>query len=262
MVPSASPHSSELDLSALILAGGLGTRLRAVVADRPKVLAPVSGRPFIEWLLDQLHAAGVRHVIVSTGYRAEMVREALGDSFGELTLTYSQEPQQLGTGGAVQHALPHITSSRLLIMNGDSYCDVPLRSFIEWHLGSEARLSMVLTAVADAGRYGRVEVDAEQRITAFREKQQGSGPGLVNAGIYLAERSILAQLSGYTPPFSLEREVFPQQVGGRFFGFDAGSVRFIDIGTPESYAEAQQLFSTVSRNATTSRGFSSRKQAQ
>src|SRR5437879_601155 len=112
-----------MDVTAAILAGGLGTRLRSVIADRPKVLAPVGGRPYLTYLLDQLAKAAVREVVLLTGYGAEQVRDALGATYAGMRLVHAAEPAPLGTAGALRHALPHLRSPAVLLMNGDSYCD-------------------------------------------------------------------------------------------------------------------------------------------
>ena len=122
-----------MDVTAAILAGGLGTRLRPAVADRPKVLAPVGGRPYLTYLLDQLAGAGVREVVLLTGYAADEVRDALGDRYGRMRLRYSVEPAPLGTAGALRLALPLLAAPAVLLLNGDSYCDADLGAFRRSH---------------------------------------------------------------------------------------------------------------------------------
>jgi NDP-sugar pyrophosphorylase family protein len=173
------------DITALILAGGLGTRLRSVVADRPKVLVPVHGRPFLAFLLDQLAAAGLRHAVLCTGFRAELVREELGLRWGPLELEYSAEESPLGTGGALRRALPLARSEVVLALNGDSYCDADLPGFFAAHDTSRSAGTLLLTEVADTSRYGRVECNRDGRVLAFSEKQSAGGRGWINAGVYL-----------------------------------------------------------------------------
>lgn len=221
-------------VTAAILAGGLGTRLRPAVADRPKVLATVAGRPFLAQLLDQLAAGGVTEVVLLVGYGAEQVRETFDGQFNGLRLHYSTESSPLGTGGAVRHALPHLTGGRVLLLNGDSFCDFDLRDL----LAADGVAYMVLAEVPDTGRYGRVE-SADGRVTGFTEKGLG-GPGPINAGVYLFPTDLLAELPA-DRPLSFERDVLPAWVGrGLVRAFPGG--RFIDIGTPESYAEADAFF--------------------
>src|SRR5262249_48858923 len=131
-MPSRPPLSPS-DITVAILAGGLGTRLRSVVSDRPKVLAPVAGRPFLAWWLDTLDPQGFGDVILCTGYRAEQVEATFGESFRNLSLRYSVEDMPLGTGGAVHKALPFVRSHELLVLNGDSFCHQDLRPFLRQH---------------------------------------------------------------------------------------------------------------------------------
>ena len=233
-----------MDLTAAILAGGLGTRLRGVVADRPKVLAPVGGRPFLALLLDQLADAGIRKVVLLTGHRGEQVREAFGEKYEEMRLIYAEEPTPLGTAGALRRALPLVTGTRVVLLNGDSYCDVRIDELYDWHCRQKAAASLGLVEVPDVSRFGQVRRDRIGRVIAFEEKGQAKGPGWINAGVYLIERKLLAELP-VDRPLSLERDVLPDWVSRRLvYGMECGK-RFIDIGTPESYSEAEAFFSTV-----------------
>jgi len=228
------------DITAAILAGGLGTRLRSAVADRPKVLAEVHGRPFLSYLLDQLAAAGCREVVLCTGYLGERIVARFGDAYGPLRLRYSQEPAPLGTAGALRLALPLLESDPVLVLNGDSYCQADLAAFLDWHQGHAASATLVLTRVADVSRFGSVEIDADGRVLRFQEKAGVSRPGWINAGIYAVSRPLLLKVPAGTA-VSLEREVFPAWIGQGLYGHAQGG-RFLDIGTPESYAAAQDFF--------------------
>src|SRR5262245_9203051 len=132
------------DLTVAILAGGLGTRLRTVVPDRPKVLAEAAGRPFLAWWLDALEAQGFRDIVLCTGFRAEQISQTFGSTHGRLHLRYSVEAQPLGTGGALRQALPLFASDPILVLNGDSFCEVNLRRFVHYHFRSGARTTLVL----------------------------------------------------------------------------------------------------------------------
>ncbi len=224
------------DTTAVILAGGLGTRLRDAVADRPKVLAEINGRPFLAYLLDHLADAGIRRVVICTGYMADSVQHAFGNSFREMELRYSREEQPLGTGGALRLALPLITSDPALVMNGDSSCDVDLALFAKHHTESGASVSLVLTQVEDVSRYGVVDTDTNGAVTSFIEKGARQGAGLINAGIYLMARNIIHSIPEGNN-VSLEREIFPLQIGHGLSGFFQPS-RFIDIGIPSDYHAA------------------------
>jgi NDP-sugar pyrophosphorylase family protein len=237
-----------IPFSAAILAGGLGTRLRPAVADRPKVLAPVGGRPFVCYLLDLLHRHSVREVVLLTGHNAAQVRAALGDSYRGMRLRYSTESAALGTAGAVRLALPLLPAPRVLLLNGDSYCDVNLAAFARRHDEVAAGVSLALCEVADAVRFGRVQTDAAGRVVRFEEKQPGAGKGWINAGVYLLQRELI-EPSPADWPVSLEREMFPAWVGRGLVWGQCGGGRFLDIGTPDSYAQAEAFFQGVPADA-------------
>jgi NDP-sugar pyrophosphorylase family protein len=229
------------DITAAILAGGLGTRLSSVVSDRPKALAPIRGRPFLAYLLDQLADAGIQTITICTGHGAAQIEAEFGDTFRGARIRYSRETSPLGTGGALRLALPKLDSSFVLVLNGDSFAEVDLDAFWTWHLTRKATVSLALAQVTDARRYGSVQADEAGRIRGFVEKSKNAGPGLINAGAYLLARQIIADI----PPersLSMEREIFPGLVGHGLYGW-AGCRRFIDIGTPESYSAASDFFS-------------------
>lgn len=228
------------EITAVILAGGLGTRLRGVVADRPKVLARVNDRPFLDYLLDQLASSGVRRTVLCTGYLGEQIAETFGGRYRDMELAYSREPEPLGTGGALRLALPLLETEQLLVLNGDSYCSLDHQSFFQFHADKLAAMSLCLTEVSDVSRYGAVRVDQDGAIRAFEEKGARSGSGVINAGIYLISRSLVEAIAPRAV-VSLEREVIPAAIGAGLFGFQSKG-RFIDIGIPSDYQAAQQFF--------------------
>ena len=231
-------------ITAVILAGGAGTRLRSVVADRPKVLAPLSGKPFIAYLLDKLAVQGVKKVVLCMGYMAEQVREVLGDGYAGMQLLYSREEQPLGTGGAIVQALSLLASATILVLNGDSYCETDLPASCEWHRDRQARATVVLAHVEQGARYGRVEIGTDGRIVRFREKDPALiGGGWINSGVYWFEREVLAGWPAGRQ-LSLEKEVLGTWTGGGLYGFrDYG--KFLDIGGPEDYARAERFLAEV-----------------
>jgi D-glycero-alpha-D-manno-heptose 1-phosphate guanylyltransferase len=232
------------DITVVILAGGKGTRLRSIVSDRPKVMAEISGRPFLAYLLDQLQAAGFRKIILSTGYMAEKVEDYFGDSYGPLKLVYSKEQPPLGTGGALKLALPNL-SQMVLVMNGDSYIDADLFEYTNWFFDNNPDAALLLTTVDDASRYGKVCINDNKVIAAFEEKCDNSGPGWINAGVYFMKKSLISSIPA-GKFYSLERDLFPNLAGKKLFGFRCNS-RFIDIGTPESYVIAEDFFTSKRR---------------
>ena len=227
-------------LEAVILAGGRGTRLQSLVSDRPKPMAVVNGRPFIEWLVRQLVAQGICHIIVSTGYLAETFERHLGTGkrFGA-EVVYSWEENALGTGGATRLALSHVHGDRLLVLNGDSYCRFDLPTMVQLHERVSASATLWLTNVDDCDRYGTVQTAEDGSVVAFREKQLGSGVGTISAGIYLLQRSTVEAIPA-NRPVSIEREVFPVLIGRGLFA-TIGHGPFLDIGTPESYTAADAV---------------------
>ena len=224
--------------TAVVLAGGFGTRLRSVVADRPKVLAPVAGRRFLAYLLDQLADAGLQEVVLCTGYLGEQIRAAFGARWRKLHLRYSQETESLGTAGALRNALALLPTEDVLVLNGDSYCDVNLRAIIELHRTRHAAATVAVTEAQDANRYGAVVVESDGAISGFVEKGS-NGPGFINAGVYVLDRQFVAAIPPGTQ-VSLERDCFPHSVGKGLFAHQATG-RFVDIGTVESFAEAQHF---------------------
>ena len=224
---------------AIVLVGGRGTRLRSVVADRPKPLAEVAGRPFLYWLLRKLAGHGIRRVVLSAGYRAEQVEAfACGarDELEGLELIVVHEPTALGTGGAVRFALPHVRSPEVFVLNGDSFCAADLDAMLRHFDEKQADAVLLLTQVNDTSRFGSIDLGDRGEIEGFREKTGASGAGSINAGVYLIRTELV---SGIPPDraVSLEREVFPLWLGRALYGFESPGP-FIDIGTPESYAAA------------------------
>ena len=170
------------EVTSVILAGGLGTRLRPVVPDTPKVLSRVCNRPFITFLLDQLISAGAKEVVLCTGYKGQDVFNELGSRYKSLNLRYSLELEPIGTGGALRLALPLIKTDTVLVMNGDSYAHAQLDAYLDWFFKNSLLASLLLVNVTNSARYGKVSLDSSGKIIAFEEKTLDSSPGLVNGG--------------------------------------------------------------------------------
>lgn len=225
--------------TALILCGGLGTRLRPAVGNLPKALASIDGTPFIDYLLRYLARQSVRHVVLCTGYGAEQVAEACGDgSRWGIHIDTSAENEPLGTGGAVRNAHSVVTSDPFFVLNGDSFVSADLLAVQRAHVDRGAAITMVVTEVPDVSRFGCVVANADGSIARFVEKGP-SGPGLINAGIYLMQRLVLDEIAA-NRPVSMERDVLPTYVGHGLYAFAAPGP-FIDIGTPESLRMAPQI---------------------
>lgn len=231
--------SSLLHNRVLVLAGGLGTRLRSVVSDRPKVLAPVHDRTFLDCLVEQLYAQGLRRVVLLLGYRHEQVevhvQTVLVSRFPDMEFAVSVEEVPLGTAGALGLARAFCDDT-FLLLNGDTYVEFDARALMDAHIRTGALMTLAVRRVKDGGRYGSLNVDEEGRISAFFEKAPSHAPGLINAGVYLMEPRVLADIPAGMA-FSLEHDVMPMLLA-REERLQALEVRghFFDIGTPSSHA--------------------------
>ncbi|MFM7148277.1 MAG: sugar phosphate nucleotidyltransferase, partial [Gemmataceae bacterium] len=174
-------------VAAAILAGGMGTRFQPVRMDIPKILAPVAGRPFICYQLDQLADAGFEEVILLTGHLAEEVRRELGEVYRGMRLIHCEEKTPLGTGGAIRSALAWVRKRPLLVLNGDSFVEFKPEELFRFHSSRKMAISLVLAKVDDTSRFGRVSLDKEGMVTNFHEKIKNSGPGQINAGVYMIQ---------------------------------------------------------------------------
>ena len=234
--------SSPDHITALILAGGFGTRVKDLLNDLPKPMAPVNGKPFIEWIVRWLKAQSIRDVIISTGYRAEVLAEYFKAlPVPEMNIQCVAEPEPMGTGGGLAFAANACETQpdAWLVLNGDSLILTSINSVISALNDGEG--VMVTRPVADTSRYGRVQIDESKRITAFDEKQPGEGQ--INAGVYLLRHAVLSTFPE-TRPLSLEHEVFPSLIHDSS-GLIAHPVNapFLDIGTPETLPLAEAFIS-------------------
>jgi D-glycero-alpha-D-manno-heptose 1-phosphate guanylyltransferase len=225
-------------MEAIILAGGLGTRLRGVVDDVPKPMAPVQGRPFLGFVLDQLVDAGFKTAILAVGYRHEAIHAYFGTDYRSLALRYSVEREPLGTGGAIRLACAQSRNRNIFVLNGDTYVELDFRAMLDAHVCRSAQLTMAVCQVADVARYGALLV-SNGIVRGFREKGL-SGPGWINAGVYVLGPALRNRF----PPhgaFSFEENVLAPEVESiRPLAFSAAAP-FVDIGVPDDYARAQLL---------------------
>ncbi|SFW77150.1 nucleotidyltransferase family protein [Chitinophaga sancti] len=222
----------------IVLAGGLGTRLRSVVADKPKCMAPVGDVPFIDYLLRYLLKEGMTHVVLSLGHLSEQVITYIESNEWTMKVDFVIEEEPLGTGGAIMNALEELEEDEFFILNGDTLFNVDLFDYSNWHQEKGSKLSLALKPMQKFDRYGSVELDENNKITAFLEKQY-CDEGLINGGIYVANREYLEGL-GLPEKFSFEKDVLELQVkNGEVYGFESDSY-FIDIGVPADYERAQK----------------------
>jgi D-glycero-alpha-D-manno-heptose 1-phosphate guanylyltransferase len=231
---------------AIVLAGGLGTRLRTEVKDVPKPMAPVNEKPFLFYVMNYLVNEGVERIVLSVGYLSEIIEEYFGDHFRGVEVVYVKEESPLGTGGGVLLAMEAIENEQFFLLNGDTFFDARLES-----IGALLKQGNCLTAIAlkemtRPDRYGTVELN-NQKIEAFNEKQTGLESGIINAGVYAMDKSVF-NLFEVGQKFSLETEILePLSRAGKLGGlvFDG---YFIDIGIPEDYHKANAEYDRLAKN--------------
>jgi D-glycero-alpha-D-manno-heptose 1-phosphate guanylyltransferase len=224
---------------AVVLAGGLGVRLREVVADVPKPMAPIAGRPFLELLLDALAAGGVEHVVLSIGHLADVIEDHFGEHYAGMAISCVREARILGTGGAARLALDACPAGEpVFVLNGDTFVDVDYRALMAAHVGGAEgnSLTVVLRELNDASRYGSVRIEGD-RLIAF-DSAGHAGPGLVNAGVYVMDPGLLATLPRDVP-VSLEADFLEPLAPALAARVWIVRSFFIDIGIPQDYERAQ-----------------------
>lgn len=234
-------------MEAIILAGGLGTRLRSEVSDVPKCMAPVAGKPFLEYLLDYLdtESLGVSKVVLSVGYLRDVIMDWVDKnkdrySFG---FDYAIEVDPAGTGGGIRMALSRCQSDTSVIMNGDTFFKIDLKRLVELHCRFNPVISAALKPMMEFDRYGRVSVDEESHVVKRFEEKAYCESGLVNGGVYAVNRQeLLAWMDKLPYKFSFEKDILEAKVAeNRICGFEFRDY-FIDIGVPEDYRKAQKDF--------------------
>ncbi|MDJ0798473.1 MAG: nucleotidyltransferase family protein [Calothrix sp. MO_167.B12] len=223
-------------MEAIVLAGGLGTRLKAITQTLPKPMAPIGSKPFLEFLLDYLIINGVSRIILSVGYKHEKISSYFGNQYKSCELLYSIENEPLGTGGAIKHALSQASLENVWIVNGDTLFDVPLYQMMLFHLEQQSDLTLALKPMVDFDRYGNV-ILATTKVIGFEEKKHQVS-GQINGGIYCLRREIIEELE-LPSKFSFETEFIEAYLSRiQVHGFTSNGY-FIDIGIPEDYRRAQ-----------------------
>ena len=241
-----SPQNIELQSSpfkgpggeAIILAGGLGTRLRAVVSDVPKCMAPVARKPFLYYVIKHLEKQGVDKFIFSLGYKHEMIEAWLNEQYPLMFMQTSVEEEPLGTGGAIKLACGLATEKNVLILNGDTLFNVDIKELFAFHKTNRADCTLSLKPMHNFDRYGVVELDTDHAITSFKEKRQYKN-GLINGGVYILNRKNFLQ-EELPLKFSFEKDYLEQYLNKRKICGVVQDEYFIDIGIPEDYEKAQK----------------------
>jgi len=233
-------YAGQEDIPAILLVGGVGTRLQPILPSTPKPLARLGNMPFLELLVLQLRSQGVRRMVMCTGHLAEQIEKEFGDGHKwNVAIEYSKESRPLGTAGAVKFAERHLQQDPdFLVMNGDSFLELDFRQFIRFHREHGGLISVAVRGVPDAARYGTVQMGTNHRVVGFIEKTGDQAPGIVNGGVYLFNRAVLDHIP--QGPASFEKDVFPRILELGVYALEQHGM-FIDIGTPEDYARAQAL---------------------
>lgn len=232
-------------MEAIILAGGFGTRLRHIVKDVPKPMAPICGKPFLWYVLNDLKDKGIDRFILAVGYKKECIKEFFGCSFCGIEILYSDENEPLYTGGAIKQALSLCQQTDIFIINGDTFFDVNLAEMYRAHQKNKATLTIATKCMKDFNRYGTVITDETKRIIGFTEKKD-CAKGNINGGIYLLTHNALDNM--LVSKFSFELDYMQKKVSAsNFYAFPSKGY-FIDIGIPEDYAKAQEDFADYAQS--------------
>lgn len=222
-------------------------------------MAPLGDISFLELLVLQLRSQGLRNLVMCTGFEGEQIRKEFGDGGKwNVTIAYSEEAIPLGTAGAIKLAEPFLLQApQFLVMNGDSFLELDVQQLIRFHTHYGGLATIAVHRVPDTARYGTVQIDAQNKITYFREKMGMSDPGLINGGVYVFQREVLKHFPD--GPSGLEKDVLPALLEQGIFALEQNGI-FIDIGTPDDYARAQDLYESLSRAAVSSSSDGSRQQ--
>lgn len=226
-------------IDAVILCGGMGTRLQGVLNDKPKPMADFNNSPFLDLLIDYVGNFGFKRFVLCSGHKGDLIKEYFDTKDDGKTYVISQETSPLGTAGAIKNAESAINHDVFLAMNGDSFCPIDLNSFLNFHYSKNALASVALAPMEDASDYGGVTLGKNDEIISFDEKTDAPASGWVNAGIYIFNKNVLNHIP-IRKKVSLEHEIFPSLTGKGLFGFTTQS-QLLDIGTPERLERARQL---------------------
>lgn len=227
---------------AIILAGGFGTRLKSVVNDVPKPMAPINNEPFLNYVFDYLKHYQIEHVVLSTGYLSEKIVEYYKTVYKGIKVSYAKEETPLGTGGGIRLAMTKCTTKDVLVLNGDSFFDVDINTHYKNHSCKIGHCTLALRKVDDAARYGTIVLGSENVIETFKEKDNIEHAGLINGGVYILNREVYLNKTEENVSFSIEKDFYEKKIKElQIFGFEYDGY-FIDIGIPEDYKKAQDDF--------------------
>lgn len=232
-------------MEAILLCGGLGTRLRSVVSDRPKPMADIAGKPFLHYLVKMLSESGVKHLIFALGYMGEQIEAYFqsGEDYG-LSISYSYEDSPLGTGGAIRNALSNVSGENVLVLNADTYFHTDYESLLREQIKNKAAMTIASRKIEDISRYGAILKDESGRILRWNEKMSSDQaeapcPGEINGGIYVMQKSLIEKIPEGKQ--SLENDCIPAWLeDGLYLQAVPSDGYFMDIGIPEDYAQFKE----------------------
>lgn len=224
-------------MKALILSGGQGERLEPIIKDIPKPMAPIAGKPFLEYLILQLVKQGITDIIISIGYKGDIIKSYFEDGRKWCAkIEYSEETDPLDTGGAIKKAIKLITDEQFIVMNGDSFFEISFNNLVSYHSLKKARATLALLSINNTDRYGRIVINNNGEVTKFIEKGC-SGAGLINGGVYILNHSIFNNIPN--GKVSLENEILTFMANNGLYGLEVKGF-FVDIGIPEDYLSLEQ----------------------
>lgn len=233
-------------MEAIILAGGFGTRLQPFVKDVPKPMANINSKPFLSYLMEYLSRQGIKKILLSVGYKHEVIKNHFGIRYKNMDIEYVIENKSLGTGGAVREALKHVQGNEAIVLNGDSFFNVNLGELIDFHRTHDSMLTIAVKPMNNIDRYGTVILE-DTRVAGFNEKSSSSKDfGYINGGVYVIKKAVLDCLRNNNDVFSFEIDFLQKSINNIAISAFISDGYFIDIGIPEDYEKAQQELKSVS----------------
>jgi D-glycero-alpha-D-manno-heptose 1-phosphate guanylyltransferase len=227
--------------SAIVLAGGFGTRLSSVVSEVPKPMAPIGAKPFLQYLLDFLQNQQFEQIILSVGHKREVIMDYFGKEYKGMEILYAVEDTPLGTGGGIAKAMTFCTAETVAVLNGDTFFDIDLQLLAQVHSSTQANVTIGLKPMSDFDRYGIVETNSEGKVLHFQEKKP-TQHGNINGGVYLVDMNVFLQHTPANQAFSFEKDFLEVNVEQLNFQSLIHDGYFIDIGVPSDYFKAEEDF--------------------
>lgn len=230
-------------MEAIILAGGLGKRLQGIVKDVPKPMADINGKPFLSYLFDYLSDKGVNKVLLSVGYKYEVIKSYFSLKYRNMDIEYIIENEPLGTGGAIRESLKKARGDDVIVLNGDTFFDIDLKKMVDFHFAHDLIITIAVKPMYDFDRYGTVKLEKD-RIVGFEEKSFRDF-GYINGGVYMVSKKISEHLKGYNNSFSFEVDFLQRNMNKLKISAFICEDYFIDIGIPEDYERAQKELNQI-----------------